>query len=147
MSQTGVTGKEPHHYGLYLPCFPPVYCHGWWDIESSHSLRDVLLSKLTPVRELQSSCALQLLSIWNGNPQGACSPFRNPGEAGSALQLSIWSLLSPWLLLEPSGLPGSLPERVSSRGRREGNGSQLPQGMHSLKCTGPLNICNKMFKL
>lgn len=73
--------------------------------------------------------------------------LETPGEAGSALQLSIWSLLSPWLLLEPSGLPGSLPERASSRRRWEGNGSQLPQGMHSLKCTGPLNICNKMFKL
>lgn len=117
MSQTGVTGKGPHHYGLYLPHFPPVYCHGWWDTESSHSLRDVLFSKLTPVGELQNFRPLQLPSIWNGNPQGACSPFRNPKEAGSALQLTIWPLLSPWLLPEPPGLPGSLPERVSSRRR------------------------------
>lgn len=156
MSQTGVAGRRPPLWAL-LAGFPPAYWHGRWDTESSHSLRVVLLFELTPVSNLQSFCALYLPSIWDRSPRVGHPPFRNTREAGSALQLGIWTLLNPCLVLELLGLPGSLPERVSSRKRWEGTRSlqaldaggvnQLPRGMHSLKCTCSLNICNKMFKL
>lgn len=86
----------------------------------AHCRRAVLLFKLTPVRELQSFCALHLPSIGDGSPRGTRPPFRNPSEAGSALQLSIWTLLNPRLVLELSGFPGSLPGRVSCRQRDRG---------------------------
>jgi len=54
---------EDLHYELFLPGFPPAHWHGWWDTESSHSLRAVLVYKLTLLKGLQSFCALHLPSV------------------------------------------------------------------------------------
>lgn len=91
------------------------------------------------------SCSLEALGV-----------LETPGKVGSALQLSVWTLLSPWLVLELSGLPGSLHERVSSRQRWEG--TRCLQALevsewisclweHTLWSVSTLNMCDKMIKL
>lgn len=67
------------HYG---PCLPGlcVACRcGWWDTESSHFFSLVLLFKLSPVRKLQSFCALQLPSIQDRSPWAAHPLLETPG--------------------------------------------------------------------